>query len=212
MQIIGTTGVCRGASHHHIEPLAGRPSPGAPRRVPSPGALAGCPLPPSALSRSWRTGLESPFFITLAEQTLRELKELFESQPSFRPMLLLYLPPTDKNGHPNPPTQVISLGDSGQEHWPNLIRRKVIEHDALHWSVATEVSMRYRVTGDEHGERMVRVEEWLVYLLSFNGGMRVWGAPVKSGRKLGRVEDLTADPRMQKMLAHLSEANGLDYN
>lgn len=166
----------------------------------------------SAVFRVWRTGLESPFFITLAERTLDELKTLFESQPSFRPMLLLYLPPTDRSGNGNPPTKVISLGDFGQEQWPTLIRRKVIEHDALHWSVATEVSMRYRVTGDEQGERVVRVEEWLVYMLSFNGGMRVWGAPVKNGRKLGRVEDLMADPRMQKMLAHLSEANGLDYN
>lgn len=156
--------------------------------------------------------METPFYIALAEQTLREIKLLFESQPAFKPMLLVHMPPADRAHQDEPPTRVIALSDHSQEQWPQVIRKKVLELGAHHWSVATEVSMRYRVTGDEVGDRVVKVEEWLIYLLSYQGGMLVWGAPVKKGRKLGRLEDLTDDRRVQQMLAHLSEANGVEYN
>lgn len=153
--------------------------------------------------------METPFYIAQARQTLQEIRALFESQPAFRPVLLIY--PRMREGQ-DPPVHILPLVDQPQEQWPTYIRHKIAELGANHWAVASEVSMRYRMLGDLAGERVTRVEEWLIYLLSYQGGMLAWGAPVKSERKLGEVQDLTSDVRVQKMMAHLSEANGVEYN
>lgn len=154
--------------------------------------------------------MEAPFFVTFAEHTLNELRLLFESQPSFKPVLFLHLTHQDDPVSPGP-IKILPLDVYEQESWPEIIRHKAQEADTEYWSVATEVSMRFRASSPD-GDPLVKVEEWLVYLVSFQGGMMIWGAQVKKNRKLGPMQDLTGDPRVQKMMAHLSEANGSMLN
>jgi hypothetical protein len=147
----------------------------------------------------------TPFYVTLAKQTLEDLREVYELEPQFAPVLFIHTLPIELARQGRSFLQLAPLSEYDQEEWPTVIRSLVGKTGASLWGLATEVTMRYRSASGEPSR--ARTEDWLVYLLSHEGGMMVWGAPILPGRKLGEMRELTDDPRLQRMLAHLSEVN-----
>lgn len=149
--------------------------------------------------------LSIPFFTALARQTMRDLKDVYEEESAFAPILFIHTMPMDVKQAATPVMRLASLGAWEQQEWPRVIRRMVEEAGATSWGLATEVSIRFHAR--ERPEASAeRTEELLVYLLCHQGGMLIWGASILPGRRLGPMREMTDDPRLQQMLAHLSEA------
>ena len=156
--------------------------------------------------------LTMPFYVACAHQTMRDLKIVYEEAPAFGPILFMYSSPIELRAEPMPVLRMAALVDYDQREWPKVIREMVSESGSNVWGLATEVAMRFHGRHAQSSDSGQRTEHWLVYLLCHDGGMLAWGAPVEDGRKLGTVRELTDDPRLQKMLAHLSEASLGDPN
>jgi hypothetical protein len=151
--------------------------------------------------------LNMPFFAACARQTLQDLKEVYEDSPYFGPILFLYSSPIELNLSTIPVLRVAPLADFEQEEWPRVIRGLTEEAGATMWGLATEVSMRFHRTAAFSDETVLRTEQWLVYLLSHDGGMLAWGASIEGDRRLGPIQELTGDTRLEAMFAHLSAAS-----
>ncbi len=148
--------------------------------------------------------LTTPFYVVVAEQTLRDLKCVYEEEPVFAPILFIHTLPIEFPRSGLTGLRLAPLGDVEQQEWPRVIRRMIEDAGTDLWGLATEVSMRFRYK-DSSQEPLLRSEDWLVYLMCHRGAMLAWGAPIQPGRRLGIIRELTDDPRLQKMLAHLSE-------